>query len=274
MNFFQNLKLRNSQADALLNQLARQWEGEFDLLCMLLANSLVVHTDETSWSINSVWAFLTEKARVVLFGVHKDGATLQQILDPATFEGIVISDDAAVYAKFTHSQKCWAHLLRKAIHGARRRTVIVSVLESLRQYLPAYTLRSVIETVPPIWNNSAGSIRRTSRIPLGLWLLIGLQPRGCEAFVPHASTPRADIGLRLRTKRDRHLIRYYGWYSNKARDRRRKAAKADAAEQARAVKRRAAAGPGPQPGQPDVGHAHQGGVRDRPADNTRWRAPP
>jgi transposase len=28
---------------------------------------------------------------------------------------IVISDDAAVYANFTTSQKCWAHLLRKAI---------------------------------------------------------------------------------------------------------------------------------------------------------------
>ena len=38
-----------------------------------------------------------------------------KILDPATFQGIVVSDDAAVYANFTHSQKCWAHLLRKAI---------------------------------------------------------------------------------------------------------------------------------------------------------------
>ena len=27
----------------------------------------------------------------------------------------MISDDAAVYANFTASQKCWAHLLRKAI---------------------------------------------------------------------------------------------------------------------------------------------------------------
>ena len=27
----------------------------------------------------------------------------------------MISDDAAVYAHFTKSQKCWAHLLRKAI---------------------------------------------------------------------------------------------------------------------------------------------------------------
>jgi hypothetical protein len=115
MNFFQNLKLRKSQADALLNQLARQWEEEFDLLCLLLANSLVVHTDETGWSIRSVWAFLSEKVRLLFFGVPKDAETLRQILDPATFAGIVISDDAAVYANFTQSQKCWAHFLRKAI---------------------------------------------------------------------------------------------------------------------------------------------------------------
>jgi transposase len=115
MNFFQHLKLRKSQANALLNQLSRQWQEEFDLLCLLLANSLVVHTDETGWSINSVWAFLSEKVRVLFFGVHKDAETLRQILDPATFPGMVISDDAAVYANFTRSQKCWAHFLRKAI---------------------------------------------------------------------------------------------------------------------------------------------------------------
>jgi transposase len=115
MNFFQNLKLRKSQADALLHRLARQWEKEFDLLCLLLANSLVVQTDETGWSLRSVWAFLSEKARVLLFGVHKDAETLRQILDPASFAGLVLSDDAAVYAHFTRSQKCWAHLLRKAI---------------------------------------------------------------------------------------------------------------------------------------------------------------
>jgi hypothetical protein len=62
-----------------------------------------------------VWAFLSEKVRVLFFGVHKDADTLKQILDPETFAGIMISDDAAVYANFTQSQKCWAHLLRKAI---------------------------------------------------------------------------------------------------------------------------------------------------------------
>src|SRR5690606_8631952 len=96
-------------------RLSRAWESEFGRLCGLLASSAVVHADETSWSLNSVWAFLSETARVLWFGVHKDADTLRQILDPASFAGIVISDDAAVYANFTQSQKCWAHLLRKAI---------------------------------------------------------------------------------------------------------------------------------------------------------------
>ncbi len=115
LSFFQQLKLRKSQADALLNQLASAWESEFDSLCTLLANSAVVHTDETSWSINSAWAFLSDKLTVLFYGVHKDGDTLAEILNKETFSGVLISDDAAVYQGFTKSQKCWAHLLRKAI---------------------------------------------------------------------------------------------------------------------------------------------------------------
>lgn len=115
LRFLQSLPLGKTQADTLLRQLARHWQQEFDVLCTLLANSLVVHSDETSWSIHSVWAFLSEKARVLFFGVHKDADTLKAILDPQTFAGLVISDDAAVYANFRHGQKCWAHLLRKAI---------------------------------------------------------------------------------------------------------------------------------------------------------------
>jgi transposase len=115
LQFLQKLPMKKTQVEALLRQLARHWQHEFDVLCTLLANSLVVHADETSWSINSVWAFLSEKARLVFFGVHKDGPTLKHILDPATFPGLMISDDYAVYANFTNTQKCWAHLLRKAI---------------------------------------------------------------------------------------------------------------------------------------------------------------
>ena len=115
MKFFTNLKLSKGQADSLMNQLARHWESEFDTLCTLLANSAVVHADETGWSINSVWAFLSESVRVLFFGVHKDGETLKTILNPETFAGVIVSDDAAVYANFTKAQKCWAHLIRKAI---------------------------------------------------------------------------------------------------------------------------------------------------------------
>jgi transposase len=115
LHFFQKLKLTKAQVDVLLKQLARHWERQFDVLCTLLANALVVHADETSWSINSVWALLSEQARVLLFGVHKDAETLHKILDPLVFAGILISDDAAVYGNFNAAQKCWAHLLRKAI---------------------------------------------------------------------------------------------------------------------------------------------------------------
>jgi transposase len=115
LRFLQNLPLGKTQVDSLLKRLARHWQHEFDVLCTLLANSLVVHADETSWSINSVWAFLSEKARVLFFGVHKDADTLKEILDPQLFAGLLISDDAAVYANFSQAQKCWAHLLRKAI---------------------------------------------------------------------------------------------------------------------------------------------------------------
>lgn len=115
LSFFQQLKLRKSQADSLLSQLARNWESEFDNLCTLLANSAVVHCDETSWSINSVWAFLSDKLTVLFYGVHKDGDTLAQILDKEIFAGVLVSDDAAIYQGFSKAQKCWAHLIRKAI---------------------------------------------------------------------------------------------------------------------------------------------------------------
>ena len=62
-----------------------------------------------------MWAFLTEQITVVFYGVHKDGATIQAVIDKTIFDGVLVSDDAAVYQGFTNSQKCWAHLIRKAI---------------------------------------------------------------------------------------------------------------------------------------------------------------
>lgn len=54
LNFFWKLNLSKSQADAMLNQLSKQWADEFESLYELLAVSAVVHTEETSWSITSV----------------------------------------------------------------------------------------------------------------------------------------------------------------------------------------------------------------------------
>jgi transposase len=120
LGFFCQLPLAKSQADALLRQLAQHWDGEFDTLCALMAHAAVVAMDETGWKVGrhgcSLWAFASQWQRLFLFGCRKDDDTLDQILPPDVFDGIGISDDAAVYrGRFAQAQKCWAHLLRKAI---------------------------------------------------------------------------------------------------------------------------------------------------------------
>lgn len=118
--FFCQLPLAKSQADALLRQLAQHWQGEFELLCGLIACAAIVYMDETGWKIGregcSLWAFASKLQCVFLFGCRKDDATLDRMLPPEVFDGIGVSDDAAVYqGRFTQAQKCWAHLLRKVI---------------------------------------------------------------------------------------------------------------------------------------------------------------
>ena len=65
------------------------------------------------------------------FGCRKDADTLAQILSKDTFDGILVSDDAAVYQGFSNAQKCWAHLLRKAI----RLTLLHPENEEYRSFL-------------------------------------------------------------------------------------------------------------------------------------------
>lgn len=59
-----------------------------------------MHADETSWGLNSLWAFLSEKARLLVFGCRKDGETLAQLLPKDSFVGILMREDAAVYQGF------------------------------------------------------------------------------------------------------------------------------------------------------------------------------
>jgi transposase len=123
LTFFCQLPLSKSQADALLRQLARHWNAEFDTLCAMVARAAVVYMDETGWKIGregcSLWTFASQLQRVFLFGCRKDASTLDVILPPDVFTGVAVSDDAAVYRdRFAQAQKCWAHLLRKAIRLA------------------------------------------------------------------------------------------------------------------------------------------------------------
>lgn len=118
--FFCQLPLSKSQADALLRQLARHWQEEFVTLCDLLAYAAVVYMDETSWKVGkdwlSLWAFASDLIRVFVYGCNRDKETLDLLLPPDIFEGIGVSDNAAVYGnRFRVAQKCWAHLLRKVI---------------------------------------------------------------------------------------------------------------------------------------------------------------
>ena len=123
LRFFSGLPLSKSQADALLRQLAKHWQGEFETLCDLIACAAVVYMDETGWKVGSagcsLWTFASQWHRVFLFGCRKDQDTLDAMLPRGVFEGVAVSDDAAVYRhRFGFAQKCWAHLLRKAIRLA------------------------------------------------------------------------------------------------------------------------------------------------------------
>lgn len=139
--FFCELPLLKSQADLLLTRLSRQWQGAFDALCELLVHAAVVYTDETGWKTGkdncSLWLFASEQVRVFLYGCRKDAATLDSILPPDVFQGCVVSDDAAVYSnRFEQAQKCWSHLIRKALKLSLlypRRTRYRRLLDGLRK---------------------------------------------------------------------------------------------------------------------------------------------
>lgn len=130
LDFFCQLRLSRSQANSLLDQLARLWHDEFEALVDLMSLSLVVYIDETGWKVSKkncyAWVFTTLSHTVLLYGRMRDASVLDEILPRDRFGGIGVSDDYAAYReRFPRSQKCWSHLLRKAIalmlaHPAKR----------------------------------------------------------------------------------------------------------------------------------------------------------
>ena len=119
LGFFTRLELSKSQADSLLNQLAADWEGDFDALCQLVATAAVLYIDETGWKVGKracyTWIFTTLSHVVFLCGKGRGGDVLDGML-PKGFAGIGVTDNYSGYEnRFSKHQKCWAHLLRKII---------------------------------------------------------------------------------------------------------------------------------------------------------------
>src|SRR3954463_11671244 len=184
--FFCRLPLAKSQADALLRQLARHWEGEFDTLCLLLAHAAVVYMDETGWQVGnegcSLWTFASAGQRVFLFGCHKDAATLDAMLPPEVFCGIGVSDDAAVYRnRFDQAQKCWAHLLRKAI----RLALLYPRKKKYQRFLDGL-LELYRDAKRVAQDGRLGEAGRKTRVA-------ALEGRLCDLCVPHQGGATADL---------------------------------------------------------------------------------
>jgi len=119
LGFFTRLDLSKSQAGSLLNQLAADWEDDFDALCQLVALAAVLYIDETGWKVGKrscyTWIFTTLSHVVFLCGKGRGGDVLDGIL-PKDFAGIGVTDNYSGYEnRFSKHQKCWAHLLRKII---------------------------------------------------------------------------------------------------------------------------------------------------------------
>ena len=186
LGFFCQLPLSKSQADALLRQLANHWEGEYDTLCALIAHAAIVYMDETGWKVGnekcSLWAFASKLHRVFLFGCHKDDATLDAMLPPDVFEGIGVSDDAGVYQnRFTQAQKCWAHLLRKAIKLA-----IMYPGESKYQRFLDGLLEIYRDGKRSASDGRLGEVGRKHRVA-------ELEGRLCELLLPHPLETTAEM---------------------------------------------------------------------------------
>jgi transposase len=178
LGFFCQLPLSKSQADALLRQLAQHWDDEFDTLCALIAHAAIVYMDETGWKVGdegcSLWAFASKLHRVFLFGCHKDDATLDKILPPDVFDGIGVSDDAGVYQnRFKQAQKCWAHLLRKAIKLAIMYPNNQKYQRFLDQLLEVYR-----DAKRSAGDGRLGDEGRKHRV-------VELEGRLCEVLLPH-----------------------------------------------------------------------------------------
>jgi hypothetical protein len=117
--FFTGLVLSKGQADSLLNQLAKDWEVEYNHIAALIVRATILYVDETGWQVGKkhlyTWIFSTMSEVLYKVGVGRGKDVLDDVLG-GQFSGTGVSDDYAAYdSAFTKHQLCWAHPLRKAL---------------------------------------------------------------------------------------------------------------------------------------------------------------
>lgn len=119
INFFTELPLSKGQAHSLLNQLAGDWDEQYDTIAELIALQMIVYIDETGWKVGAkscyTWVFSTSMHVLYRCGVSRKKTEATEILGE-DFVGTGVTDDYAAYkSMFNKHQLCWAHLIRKAI---------------------------------------------------------------------------------------------------------------------------------------------------------------
>ena len=101
LNFFQNLQLSKSQADALLHQLSRHWHTSSTCSARCWPTRWWCMPTRPVGASTASGRFSRRRRGCCCSACTRMPTRSKQLLDPATFAGIVISDDAAVYANFT-----------------------------------------------------------------------------------------------------------------------------------------------------------------------------
>ena len=134
----------------------------------------MVHADETSWRLNSVWAFLSEKARVLVFGCRKDGETLAQLLPKDSFAGILVSDDAALYAYFFYIMSITSKELsvEQIVGASNQRCDQENIISQLKQ------MGALSASLHSLTSNCAYMVMATLAWNLKAWLALSLTESG------------------------------------------------------------------------------------------------
>ena len=119
MEFYTEINLSKSQADAMLYQLANDWKSEYEEIAHRTALASILYVDETAWKLGQkscyTWVFGTIADVYYRCGVGRGKEVLTEVLGEK-FPGTGVTDDYAAYDSiFTRHQLCWAHFLRKAV---------------------------------------------------------------------------------------------------------------------------------------------------------------